>query len=59
MPLFSIKNEKLERVKEVPFRSERKDIQRITEASFEDVFGFISSIQIVFALFRQPGIEKR
>jgi hypothetical protein len=49
MPLFSIKNEKLERVKEVPFRSECKDIQRITEANLEDVFGFISSIQIVFA----------
>jgi hypothetical protein len=59
MPLFSIKNEQLERVKEVPFRSERKDTQRITEASLEEVFGFISSIQIVFALLRQPGIEKR
>jgi hypothetical protein len=40
MPLFSIKNEQLERVKEVPFRSERKDIQRITETSLKEVFGF-------------------
>ena len=40
MPLFSIKNDKLERVKEVPFKSERKDIQRITEASIKEVFGF-------------------
>ena len=40
MPLFSIKNDKLERVKEVQFKSERKDIQRITEASIKDVFGF-------------------
>jgi len=28
MPLFSIKGDKLEKVKEVPFKSERKDIQR-------------------------------
>src|SRR4030066_2330290 len=40
MPLFSIKSDRLERVKEVPFKSERKDIQRITEASIKDVFGF-------------------
>jgi hypothetical protein len=40
MPLFSIKDNKLERVKEVPFKSERKDIQRITESSLEKVFGF-------------------
>ena len=40
MPLFSIKNDKLERVKEVPFKSERKDIQRITESSLKEVFGF-------------------
>src|SRR4030066_1366601 len=40
MPLFSIADDKLERVKEVPFRSERKDIQRITEASIKEVFGF-------------------
>lgn len=39
MPLFSIKNDKLERVKEVPFKSERKDIQRITESSLKEVFG--------------------
>ncbi len=40
MPLFSIKNDKLERVKEVAFKSERKDIQRITESSIKEVFGF-------------------
>jgi predicted transport protein len=40
MPLFSIKNDKLERVKEVPFKSERKDIQHITESSLKEVFGF-------------------
>ena len=28
MPLFSIKRDRLERVKEVPFKSERKDIQK-------------------------------
>ena len=40
MPLFSIKSDRLERVKEVPFTSERKDIQRTTESSLKDVFGF-------------------
>jgi predicted transport protein len=40
MPLFSIKNDKLERVKEVPFKNERKDIQRVTESSLKEVFGF-------------------
>jgi RecB family endonuclease NucS len=40
MPLFSIKNDKLEHVKEVPFKSERLDIQRVTEASIKEVFGF-------------------
>src|SRR4030067_983937 len=40
MPLCSIADDKLERVKEVPFRSERKDIQLITEASIKEVFGF-------------------
>jgi len=40
MSLFSIKNDKLERVKEVPFKNERKDIQRITESSLKEVFGF-------------------
>src|SRR4030066_1537716 len=40
MPLFSIADDKLERVKEVPFRSERRDIQRITESSLKEVFGF-------------------
>ena len=40
MPLFSIKNDKLERIKEAPFKSERKDIQRITESSLKEVFGY-------------------
>jgi predicted transport protein len=40
MPLFSIKNDGLERVKEVPFKSERKDIQHTTESSLKEVFGF-------------------
>jgi hypothetical protein len=40
MPLFSIKNDRLERVKEVSFKSERKDIQRVTELSLKEVFGF-------------------
>jgi hypothetical protein len=40
MPLFSIKNDKLERAKEVPFKSERKDIQRVTESSLKEVFGY-------------------
>jgi predicted transport protein len=40
MPLFSIRDDKLERVKEVTFKSERKDIQRITEDSIKEVFGF-------------------
>ena len=40
MPLFSIKANKLERIKEVPFKSERKDIQHTTESSLKEVFGF-------------------
>ncbi len=40
MPLFSIKNDKLERVKEIPFKSERKDIQKVTESSLKEVFGY-------------------
>jgi predicted transport protein len=40
MPLFSIKNDKLERVKEVPFKNERKDIQKTTESSLKEVFGY-------------------
>ena len=40
MPLFSIKSDKLERVKETPFKSERKDIQKVTESSLKDVFGY-------------------
>ena len=40
MPLFSIKNDRLERVKEIPFKSERKDIQKVTESSLKEVFGY-------------------
>lgn len=40
MPLFAIKNDKLERVKETPFKSERKDIQKVTESSLKEVFGY-------------------
>jgi predicted transport protein len=40
MPLFSIKNDKLERVKEVPFKSERTDIQHLAESSLKEVFGY-------------------
>ena len=40
MPLFSIKNDRLERVKEVPFKSERKDIQHTTESSLKEVFNY-------------------
>lgn len=45
MPLFSIKNDRLEKVKEVSFKSERKDVQKVTESSLKEVFGyeFISS----------------
>lgn len=39
MPLFSLKNSKLEKIREVPFKSERKDIQQITESSLKEVFG--------------------
>jgi hypothetical protein len=40
MPLFSIKKDRLEQVKEVPFKSERKDIQHTTESSLKEVFGY-------------------
>jgi hypothetical protein len=40
MPLFSIKSDRLERVKEVLFKSERKDIQHTTESSLKEVFGY-------------------
>lgn len=40
MPLFSIKSDRLERIKEVPFKSERKDIQHTTESSLKEVFGY-------------------
>ena len=40
MPLFSIKSDRLERVKEVSFKSEHKDIQHIAESSLKEVFGY-------------------
>jgi hypothetical protein len=40
MSLFSIKSDRLERVKEVPFKCERKDIQQTTESSLKEVFGY-------------------
>jgi len=40
MSLFSIKNDMLQHIKEVPFKSERKDTQHITESSLKEVFGF-------------------
>lgn len=38
MPIFAIKQNKLEKVKETPFRSE-KEIQRITEQNLKEIFG--------------------
>jgi predicted transport protein len=38
MPIFVIKQNKLEKVKEIPFRSE-KEIQRITEQNLKEIFG--------------------
>ena len=35
-----LKGDRLERVKEVPFKSERKVIQRTTESNLNEVFGF-------------------
>ena len=40
MPLFSIKGDRLEKVKETQFKSERKDIQKVTESSLKDVFSY-------------------
>jgi len=44
MPIFTIKQNKLEKVKEVSFRNE-KEIQKITEQNLKDIFGleFIKS----------------
>jgi len=39
MPLFSIKGNRLEPLREVAFRSERKEIQQFTESSLKEVFG--------------------
>jgi len=52
MPLFRIQDGKLERVKTVPFKLE-KEIQSITEANLEDIFGlqFVKS-EMSFANFR-------
>jgi predicted transport protein len=40
MSLFSLKNEKLEKLREVPFKNERNEIQRVTESSLKQVFGY-------------------
>lgn len=40
MTLFSIKGGRLERIREAPFRSEKKEIQQITESSLKEVFGY-------------------
>ena len=40
MPLFSIKSDRLESVKEVSFKSECKDIQQTAESSLKEVFGY-------------------
>jgi hypothetical protein len=40
MPLFSVKSDRLERIKEIPFKSERKDIQKVIESSLKEVFGY-------------------
>jgi hypothetical protein len=40
MQLFSIKSDRLTRVKEFPFKSERKDIQHTTESSLKEIFGY-------------------
>lgn len=38
MPIFSIRQNKLQRVKEVPWRTER-DVQRVVELNLKEVFG--------------------
>lgn len=38
MPLFSLRQNKLEKIKEVPFKNE-KEIQNFTERSLKDIFG--------------------
>jgi len=38
MPIFAIRYNKLEKVKEIPFRNE-KEIQRITEQNLKEIFG--------------------
>lgn len=57
MPLFSIKNDRLEKVKEIPFKSERKDIQKITESSLKEVFNceFIKS-EVTLGNFRFTSV---
>jgi hypothetical protein len=39
MPLFSIEIDRFERVKEIPSKSERKEIQRVTESRLKEVLG--------------------
>ena len=38
MPLFSINNNKLERVKKIDFKLER-DLQKLTEENLNEIFG--------------------
>lgn len=38
MPLFSIQNHKLERIKKIDFKLE-KDIQKLTEENLKEIFG--------------------
>lgn len=39
MPIFTIKGEKLERIKEIPFAKEKEGIQRVIESNLKIVFG--------------------
>lgn len=39
MAIFTIKNNKLERIKEVPFSKEKEDIQRVVELNLKNVLG--------------------
>lgn len=48
MPLFSINNEKLERVKKIDFKLER-DLQKLTEDNLKEIFG-LEMVQSEFQL---------
>lgn len=49
MPIFSIQNNTLKRIKEMSFKSEKKDIQRIIEENLNDVFN-LEFIKTEFSL---------